>query len=97
MNLSFHPAAQQELNEGVDYYNQCQDGLGSEFAEEVYCAIHNVLSFPRAWTPLSKNTRRCLTNRFPYGVIYQTTDDEILIIAIMHLNREPGYWKGRKR
>ena len=48
MNFSFHPAAELELNEGVEYYNQGRDGLGLEFAKEVYVAIQNILSFPRA-------------------------------------------------
>jgi len=44
---------------------------------------------------LSKHTRRCLVHRFPYGVIYQVTGEVILIIAVMQLNRKPGYWRGR--
>lgn len=97
MNFSFHPAAEQELNNAVDYYDGCQNGLGLQFAKEVYAAIQNILVFPRAWTPLSGSTRRCLVNRFPYGVIYQIRDEEIIIIAVMHLNREPEYWGDRKR
>ena len=93
MNYSFHPDAERELNEAIDYYNKCQDGLGFEFAKQVYSTIQNILSFPQAWTPLSKNTRRCLANRFPYGVIYQVTDEEIFIIAVMQLNRRPKYWE----
>lgn len=97
MKYSFHPTAETELNQAVDYYNKCQGGLGQEFAKEIYLAIQNILSFPDAWAPLSANTRRCLTKRFPYGVIYQTTDDEVFIIAVMHLNREPDYWKNREK
>jgi len=96
LKYSFHPAAEKELNDTVDYYNECQNGLGLEFAKEVYLAIQNILSFPHAWAQLSSNTRRCLTNRFPYGVIYQVTDKEVFIIAVMHLNREPNYWKKRE-
>jgi len=96
LNYSFHPDAEKELNEAVDYYNECQNGLGLEFAKEVYLAIQNILSFPHAWAQLSSNTRRCLTNRFPYGVIYQVTNEEVFIIAVMHLNREPDYWKKRE-
>lgn len=95
MNYAFHPEAKAELNEAVDYYNGCQPELGFDFAREVYVAIQNILAYPEAWMPLSKNTRRCLVHRFPYGVIYQVTGEAILIIAIMQLNRRPGYWKGR--
>jgi plasmid stabilization system protein ParE len=95
MKYSFHPLARKELNEAIDYYNKCQDNLGFEFAIEVYTAIQLILQFPKAWSSLSKNTRRCLTNRFPYGIIYQEEKEEIIIIAIMQLNREPKYWHGR--
>ena len=95
MKYSFHPLASKELNEAIDYYNGCQDNLGIEFASEVYTAIQLILQFPKAWSQLSKNTRRCLTNRFPYGIIYQEEKDEIIIIAIMQLNKEPKYWHGR--
>ncbi|KFD42442.1 plasmid stabilization protein [Peptococcaceae bacterium SCADC1_2_3] len=97
MKFFFHPAAEQELNEAVDYYNQVQDSLGLQFSKEVYAAIKNILAFPRAWVSLSDNTRRCLINRFPYGVIYQIADEKLFIIAVMHLNRKPGYWKDRKK
>lgn len=92
MSFSFYSEAEKELNEAIDYYNERQSGLGVDFVEEVYAAIENIISFPYAWAALSKNTRRCLVNRFPYGIIYQIKQDEILIIAVMQLNREPGYW-----
>jgi hypothetical protein len=95
MTYHFHPEAEVELNEAVEYYDGCQDGLGLEFAKEIYATIENICQFPLAWTPLSQNTRRCLLNRFPYGVVYQFKD-RIIIIAIMQLNREPGYWRQRK-
>ena len=96
MNYHFHPDAESELNEAVDYYNGCQEGLGLEFAKEIHSTIQNIRSFPHAWTPLSQNTRRCLTKRFPYGVIYQTKGGEIIIIAVMQLNKKPGYWRKRE-
>ena len=95
MKFSFHPEAKNELDEGVRYYENCQPGLGIEFLKEVYATIQRILEYPLGWTPLSSNTRRCLTNRFPYGIIYQILDDEIYIIAVMHLNRRPSYYKER--
>lgn len=97
MKYSFHPDAKRELIEATSYYEECQEGLGLEFAKEVYATVQRISRFPSAWSKLSKHTRRCLTNRFPFGVIYQVAKKEILIIAVMQLNREPDYWKKRTK
>ena len=96
MTYSFHPAARTDLNQAVDYYENCQSGLGSEFLDEVEAAIERILQFPEAWGKLSDRTRRCLTNRFPYGLIYQTQENHIRIIAIAHSHRHPQYWVDRE-
>jgi len=96
MKYSFHPLAVAELNDAIDYYEELQSGLGLEFAKEVFSSIQRVTEFPTAWSSLSQNTRRCLVNRFPYGIIYQILKNEILIIAVMQLNRKPSYWENRE-
>jgi hypothetical protein len=95
MTFSFHPHAEKELDKAVRYYEKCSSGLGLEFAEEVYAAISRIIAYPNAWTKISKNTRRCLTNRFPFGLIFQIKDSTLRIIAVANLNRKPEYWKKR--
>lgn len=73
MNILFHPKAVEELNEAVHYYEQSRTGLGLEFAEEMYATIARIVEYPHAWTALSSNTRRCLANRFPFGIIFHST------------------------
>jgi hypothetical protein len=36
-----------------------------------------------------------LTHVFPYGILYTIEAEFILIVAVMHGSRKPGYWKGR--
>jgi plasmid stabilization system protein ParE len=95
MLVRFLTPAQAELTEAVAYYESQKQGLGSEFAEEVKRTIQRILQYPEAWSPISKRTRRCRTNRFPYGVIYQVRGEVLLIVAIMHLHREPRTWRRR--
>lgn len=95
MKYSFHPSAKVELNDSVYYYEECKFGLGLDFTKEVYSTIQRIIQFPESWPKLSKSTHRCLINRFPFGIIYQILEDEVLIIAIMHLKRKPGYWEKR--
>ena len=96
MNYFFHPEAETEFNNQIDYYEECKKGLGLEFANEVYFTIQRILDFPKAWQILDGDIRRCLTNRFPFGIVYYQKDKNIIILAIMQLNREPSYWKKRK-
>jgi len=95
MRFYFHPRADAEFDEAVRSYEVCQPGLGLEFAEEVYAAIRRVSEFPDAWSTLSQNTRRCLVNRFPYGVIFQVKSGMLRIVAVANLHRRPGYWRER--
>jgi toxin ParE2 len=95
MRIRFLEIAQIELDEAVEYYNLESPGLGGEFLSEVLNALDRIGGFPEAWQPCSKRTRRCQTRRFPYGIIYQIREKEILVAAIANLHRKPDYWGSR--
>lgn len=96
MIIKFLDEAQLELDEAIDFYNNESDGLGSVFLQEVLNAIERIANYPDAWHPLSKNTRRCQTRRFPYGLIYTKLEDSILVISVSNLHRKPNHWGNRK-
>lgn len=95
MRFYFHEYAETEFDRAVECYEDIQSGLGLEFASEVYMAIKRVLQFPEAWSTISKNTRRFLVNRFPFGIICQLKSGMVRIIAVADLRRHPGSWLGR--
>jgi plasmid stabilization system protein ParE len=95
MNFSFHPEAEEEFLAAIDYYEERGENLGLDFALEVYAAIGRAAEYPKAWPILEGEVRRCLTIRFPYGVLYSEEEDGIFILAVMHLHRDPDYWKHR--
>ena len=49
MTFSFHPEAELEFNQAIDYYEECQPNLGLDFVDEVYNTIQRVMAFPNAW------------------------------------------------
>ncbi len=95
MEFFFHSEADLELDQTIACYEELRPGLGLEFAEEIYAAISRIIEFPNAWTRLTPNTRRCVVNRIPDGVIFQVRRNMLLIIAVANLHRLPDYWKDR--
>ena len=81
--------------EAARYYESKSDGLGSEFIAEIERTIEVIRSHPGAAPIIRSPIRRRLLNRFPFGLLYTIDDNYILILAVMHLRRRPGYWKAR--
>jgi toxin ParE1/3/4 len=93
--VEFHPEAATELDAAAGYYDRQMPGLGADFRKEIELATQKIQAAPLHWSPYSKHTRRFLVRRFPYLVIFQELTDEILIVAIAHGSRRPGYWQRR--
>ena len=93
MNARFTSSAEAELQEAIAFYEAAENGLGSRFLDEVEAVVTRILAHPTAWTPMSPRTRRCRTHRFPYGLFYQVRPDEILIVSVMDLRRDPRRWE----
>jgi hypothetical protein len=70
-------------------------GLGTEYLAEVERTITAITSHPKAAQKVKQDIRRRLLKRFPFGILYVATVDEIVVLAVMHLRRRPGYWQDR--
>jgi toxin ParE2 len=95
VKVSLLEIAQLEFDEAVSYYNGQVAGLGDAFVLEVVAAMERIRRFPAGWHPLGENFRRCRLRRFPYGLIYQADENEILVVAVAHSHRRPSYWRDR--
>jgi plasmid stabilization system protein ParE len=92
MKIVFLSPAQAELDDAFSWYEEQAVGLGYEFLNELDLALRLVATFPALQPQMTKKIRRCLVNRFPYGIYYGIKDDTIVVIAIAHLKRKPAYW-----
>ena len=93
--ISFLPAAREEFLQTVDHYDAEAPGLGAEFAAEVERAAERIAAFPEHGAPYLAGTRRVILRRFPFAVVYQVISEGVLIVAVAHHSRRPGYWRDR--
>lgn len=96
--VRFHPAAREELTSARDWYDRQRAGLGAELVDEIERAVEAVCANPRAWpSPAgAPRLRRFVLPRFPYSVLYAAEPEGgLLVVALAHTKRRPGYWRGR--
>ncbi len=95
MRYEFHPQALKEYREAANWYGNREPGLALSFVGEVEDAIRRVVEAPTGWRIIEEDVRRCLTHVFPYAILYTIEPEFVLILAVAHCAREPGYWKER--
>ena len=96
MKYDFLPEARHELFDAVLYYESKEEGLGVRLRNEVAHVIDHILADPYLWRERAGGYRRVNCPVFPYYVAYFIRPEKILIAAIAHGRKKPGYWMGRK-
>ena len=94
----FLHAAAKELDSATAWYEE-RSAVAPHFVDLVERAIKRIrkrpLMYP-AWPGLSA-VRRCILRRFPFVIVYAMLEDEIVVIAVAHSRKRPGYWVRRLR
>jgi len=93
---SFHPEAEAEFAAAALFYESRAASLGRSFSAEVQRTISLILEYPDAGALVRPAVRKTLVDRFPYSVVYRRDPESVVILAIAHARRWPGYWKRRK-
>lgn len=96
MRYVFHPEALNEYAEAVKHYTEQRVEVAQAFINAIEDAVYRIRESPTRYPASDEDTRRYMVRRFPFGVFYTIEQDYILILAIVHCSREPGYWKNRK-
>jgi plasmid stabilization system protein ParE len=93
--LRIQAQARQEIDEAFDWYFKRSPEAADAFLTEIGAALKQIVSHPQLYPTYTKNTRRRLLEKYPYFVVFPAKKDMILIVAVTHAKRRPGYWRGR--
>jgi plasmid stabilization system protein ParE len=97
-SVIFHRLALREYRTAILHYRTRSWQAASRFVKAVDAAIQRIASAPDRWPVIHVNYRWVRTRRFPYIVYYRILDpDHVLIVAVAHGRRRPGYWLRRWR
>jgi toxin ParE1/3/4 len=91
----FLSEAEEEMIAAGLFYEAAAAGLGRDFLDDVQQALDRLREYPELGVEVGVGLRRSLLHRFPFVVIYAVESDGILVVALAHARRRPGYWQSR--
>ena len=95
MSLFVRPAAGADIEEAFVWYEGQRPGLGDDSLDAIRTVFEVLEESPRRYRVVHRDTRRANLRRFPYGVFYRMIRSEVVVLAIIHLHRDPAHWRNR--
>ena len=96
MTYVFHPAAEAEHLESVEYYKSLRPNLGAIYLDEFTNVLDRICDGPSKY-PVERqpNIRRASMRRFPFAIIFREVSGQVQVLAVAHHRRRPQYWLHR--
>jgi hypothetical protein len=100
VKLRILPEAKAEAKNAARYYDGERKGLGAVFAAALAEAVDKIRTFPRSHPPAEieiegREIRWARAGQFSYLIVFEVRQDELVVLAVAHSSREPGYWTSR--
>lgn len=97
MNVDYTTEARQDLIDAAEYYENREQGLGKRFRDEIAGVLNTAASAPCLWRERKAGYRRVNCPVFPYYIAYVIREDFLVVVAVAHGSRKPGFWHDRLR
>jgi plasmid stabilization system protein ParE len=94
--VDYLPAARRDFDEAFDWYSKHSAQAAIRFLNAIDAALSTIASYPNRFEPVDAFHRACPVKRFPFRIVYRAHTDRILVVAIAHAKRRPGFWKNRE-
>lgn len=95
MRVLLTSEARGDLFESAAYYESREEGLGLRFRDEIAEILKAVSASPFLWRERPEGYRRVNCPVFTHYVAYVIRRDTLVVVAIAHGHREPGFWHDR--
>ena len=95
MKRLWHPEFVDELETAARFYRDRNPVVVQRFLRDFESTLQQIQDNPQLGSSLGKEVRRRRIPRFPFDIIYCEHNGALVLIALAHHARRPGYWKGR--
>lgn len=91
------PLAEADLDDAARWYEDERAGLAERFLSDVDRSFARIRERPLQFPSVAGDVRRALLHTFPYAVYFRASNETVVVLAVLHLRRNPKVWRGRAR
>ena len=94
--IRYHPLFDCDVREAARWYDRRSAGLGDAFVEVVRQCTADVIADPKRFGKSPTGCRYIRLPRFPYVLLFDLVDDELLMLGVLHTARSMEKWRERR-
>jgi plasmid stabilization system protein ParE len=95
LSVDFLRDARRDFDESFDWYAERSTQAALRFSDAVDAALTDVVADPVRFATMDGVHCECPVKRFPFRIVFRLVDERVLVVAIAHAKRRPGYWRNR--
>ena len=93
--VRIRPRAEHDTRRAFLWYEKQRPGLGRALALELNAIYERLAENPYLYADIHRGVRRAIARRFPYGVFYLVAENEVRVLSVVDMSRNPSVWKQR--
>ncbi len=93
--IDFLPAARSDFDDSLGWYAEQSTQAAVRFVNAIDASLSLIAAHPLQFAVVDDLHRSCPVKRFPFRIVYRVASERIIIVAIAHAKRRPGYWRNR--
>lgn len=78
-----------EIIEAYHYYEAERMGLGEDFLTHLDIYLTRISTYPEHFPQKRKPYRQAFIKRFPYLIVYEVTENKVIVYAVFNTHRNP--------
>jgi len=94
--IEYLSGARIDFDESFDWYAERSIGAAIGFASAVDDALEAIVKAPDHFPKVPGGCAYCALTRYPFRIVFRNEAQRLVVVAIAHAKRRPGYWRGRR-
>jgi len=87
--------ARVDFDVSFDWYRHRSERAALGFCAAVDAALDQILADPSRFPLIHGECRYCPLRRYPFRIVFRAEADRLVVVALVHAKRRPGFWHDR--